>query len=114
MNILGLKEFGLEVPQKGKLIIQVNSKWCSSCKRLTSILHKFKQEGITEFIQIDVDHFPQINKIFRITAVPTLIFFKDGEMINYDIHINEFPFVKKGMMVGLNCESILKEILAQI
>ncbi len=114
MSVEELRSLGISCPDKGKLIVAINSKWCSACKTLALILKKFKSSGLIELVEIDVNSYPSICKKFQITAVPALLFFKDGFLINKDIEINDFPFVKKGLMIGINCEEILTEILEQI
>jgi thiol-disulfide isomerase/thioredoxin len=107
-------KFGIKCQDKGKLIVVISSKWCSSCKHLSLILKKLRDERLFDVLEIDFDKYPSVNNILNLTAVPALLFFKDGKLINKDIEINGFPFVKNGMMIGINCESILREIIEHI
>ena len=109
-----LHDFGIDYIKKGLFIIQHSSKWCNSCKNLTYILEKFKSEGIIDFIQIEIDQNLKICDVFKIIAVPTLLFFRNGKFLNKNIHINEYYFVKNGLMIGMSCEPILKEIISKL
>lgn len=62
-------------------------------------------------IKIDVDENPLITRILDIHSIPTLLFFKNGILLNRDIELYDYPFVKNGMMVGITCEHIIKEII---
>jgi len=50
----------------------------------------------------------------KITAVPALLFFKNGKLLDKDIEINGETFVNKGIMIGAFGEPILKAIINQI
>ena len=109
-----LNDFGIDYIKKGLFIIQLSSKWYNLCKSLTHILEKIKTEGMIDFIQIEIDQNPKICNAFEITAVPNLLFFRNGKFLNKNIHINEYYFIKNGLMIGMSCEPILKEIISKL
>ena len=106
-----MKNFGITGSGKGISIIEITSKWCNSCKGLTIILQKFRAEGLINLIEINIDSNPSITQILDIRTIPALFFFKDGFLLNEDIEIYDYPFVKKGIMAGITCEHVLKEII---
>lgn len=110
-NIELLKNFGIDNSEEGISIVVITSKWCNSCKELTLILQKFRDEGLINFFKINIDENPSISQILDIRTIPALFFFKDGSLLNKDIEIYEFPFIKKGIMVGITSEDVLKEII---
>ena len=78
------------------------------------ILEKFRREGIVNIAKINLDQHPSISTILDIKALPALFFFKDGILLNKNVEINEYTFVKNGVMAGITCETVLKEIINQI
>jgi len=52
--------------------------------------------------------------MFGVSAIPTLLFFKDGELLRGVIEIQNQPLVKNGMMVGAAGEDILREIIKKM
>jgi len=106
-----LNKFGIKGSGKGISIVEITSKWCNSCKGLTLILQKFRDEGLINLIKINIDENPSITQILDIRAIPTLYFFKDVFLLNEDIEIYDYPFVKKGIMAGITCEHVIKEII---
>jgi hypothetical protein len=52
--------------------------------------------------------------MFGITAIPTLLFFKNGELVNHTIEIQGQPLVQRGMMIGAAGEPILREIIKKM
>ena len=114
MNIEELKSVGIDGPKNGILLIDVYTTWCGPCKFVAPILHKLRDEGLIQLIQVDLDQNRPLGEMFGITAIPTLLFFKDGELLNGIIEIQGQPLVNNGIMVGAAGEPILREIINKI
>ena len=58
--------------------------WCMPCKMLTPILHEIAKEadGRVKVIKINTDENSDVPSQFGIMSIPTLILFKDGEMVD--------------------------------
>lgn len=66
-------------------LIFFTGKWCYPCKRIQPILNELCEEfrGDMEFFQFMVDEETfKFAKRFNLNAVPTLIIFKKGVMVN--------------------------------
>ena len=116
-NIEELKEFGLEIPdtmKEGKVILDVYTEWCGPCKFVSPILQKLKQEGLIKLLKEDLDKNRPLGERFNVTAIPTLIFFKNGELLNHPIEIQDQLLVRNGLMVGAAGEAVLREIIAKM
>lgn len=114
MNIEELKEFGLEVTEdmkQGKVVVDVYTTWCGPCRFLSPILEKLKEEGLIKLIKEDLDQNRPLGEKFGITAIPTLLFFNNGELLNHPIEIQGQLLVRNGIMVGAAGEQILREIV---
>ncbi len=111
MNIEELKSVGIEGPTNGKLIIDIYTTWCGPCKFVSPILQKLRDEGLIQLIQVDLDQNRPLGEIFGITAIPTLLFFKDGKLLNGIIEIQGQMLVNNGIMIGAAGEAILREII---
>lgn len=109
-----MKEFGIHGSYEGIFIIVICSKWCSSCKLFAPVLKKLKDKGFIKFIEINIDENINLVREFNINAVPALLFFKNGKLLNKNIEINGEIFVNKGVMIGSFGEQILKEIIEKI
>ena len=117
MNIEELKSVGLDITEEhkeGKLLIDIYTVWCGPCKFVSPILHKFQDEGLIKLIQVDLDQNRPLGEMFGITAIPTLLFFKNGELLNHSIEIQGQSLVQNGMMIGAAGEPIMREIISKM
>jgi len=109
-----LKKYGIYGHDEGIFIIILCSKWCKSSKLYSSILETFIENCSIKFKEIDIDENCNIARDLNIYAVPALLFFKNGKLLNKNIKINGEILVNKGVMIGTYGEPILKEIIKQM
>ena len=117
INIEELKDYGLEISddmKKGKVIIDVYTTWCGPCKWLSPILEKLEKEGLFKLLKVDLDQNRPLGSRFGITAIPTLLFFNEGRLLENTIEVQGQPFVRNGLMVGAAGEPVLKEIVSKM
>jgi thioredoxin 1 len=116
-NIEELKEFGLEITEnmkQGKVIVDVYTTWCGPCRFLSPILEKLKEEGLIELLKEDLDKNRPLGEKFGITAIPTLLFFNNGELLNHPIEVQGQLLVRNGIMVGAAGEQVLREVVEKM
>lgn len=65
-------------------VIDFYATWCGPCKQLAPIVEKMEKKyaGKIAFSRVDVDAEPQLAEQYNITAMPTLVFIKGGEVID--------------------------------
>ncbi len=80
-SVEDLKKVGIEIPTKGKVVLDIFTTWCGPCKQVAPILHKMQKDGLISLVQTDLDKNEDLGKNHNIHAIPTLIFFKDGKRI---------------------------------
>jgi thioredoxin-like negative regulator of GroEL len=78
---------------------------------VSPILEKLKQEGLIKLLKEDLDKNRPLGERFGVTAIPTLIFFKNGELLNHPIEIQGQMLVRNGLMVGASGEQVLRQII---
>ena len=56
--------------------------WCGPCRMLAPIIAEIAEENVGKIkvCKVDVDEQPDLASRFRISSIPTLLVFKDGEM----------------------------------
>ena len=61
----------------GLVLVDFYTEWCSPCKMLAPILEEIDYMNI---LKVDADKFMDLAQQFGVMSVPTLCFFKDGEL----------------------------------
>jgi len=88
--------------------------WCGPCKFLSPILEKLKEEGLIKLLKEDLDKNRALGERYNVTAIPTLIFFKNGELLNHPIEVQGQLLVRNGLMIGAAGEPILRQIISKM
>jgi len=73
-----------ETLQNNKVVmVDFWAAWCSPCRILTPIIEELEKEFLDTAVvaKVNVDEEPQIAAALSIRAMPTIVFFKDGEEI---------------------------------
>lgn len=84
MNTINQNDFDREV-LKSELPVLVDffATWCGPCKMLGPVLESVAQEfqGKAKIVKVDIDDSPQLAGQLGITAVPTLMVFSGGKIV---------------------------------
>jgi thioredoxin len=66
------------------VLVDFWASWCGPCLTMAPVIEEIADEyaGRVKVCKLNVDYSPDINKRYEITAIPTMILFKDGQIIN--------------------------------
>jgi thioredoxin 1 len=69
---------------KGVTVVDFGAEWCGPCRIIAPIIEQLATEyGDTALIgKMDVDDNPEISTKYGIRSIPTLLFLRDGEIID--------------------------------
>ncbi len=82
---LDKENFNEEI-KEGKVVVDFFATWCGPCKLLGPIIEELaKEEENVKFIKVDVDQFEDLARAYGIMSVPTVIYFRDGEVVDQTI-----------------------------
>ncbi len=81
------KEDFNELVKKGNHLVDFYAQWCGPCKMMGPILEEIEEEikDKTDIIKVDIDSFEELAHENKIMSIPTLYFFKDGEIIHEEV-----------------------------
>jgi thioredoxin 1 len=77
--------FEQEVVQSSKpVLVDFYATWCGPCKMIGPIIDQISDEmsDRAKVVKVDVDQARDLASKFKVMSVPTLMIFKDGQMVD--------------------------------
>lgn len=78
-----MSDFTEIIKEKKPTLVDFFATWCGPCKMQGPILEQVKQRlgDAVNIIKIDIDRSQALAQQYRIQSVPTLMMFKEGELV---------------------------------
>ena len=69
------------------VIVDFWATWCGPCRMLSPLLDEVEEEMADKIVvvKVNIDDAEEIAMRYRIMSIPTLIFFKNGEMVDRSV-----------------------------
>lgn len=77
-------EFQSEVLNSdGVALVDLFADWCMPCQMIAPIIEEISNEKAdVKFFKINVDETPDVAIKYGVSSIPTLLIFKNGELVN--------------------------------
>lgn len=96
MRKIDEKEFMKVIRSEKLVVVDFYADWCMPCRYLSPVLERLSREyKEVEFYKVNVDENQELAFEYGISSIPTVLFFKDGEIV--------------GGFVGAMPESMIRE-----
>ena len=69
------------------LVLDCYADWCGPCRMIAPLVEDLANEysGRVAFAKVDVDQAPNVSRQYHVSSIPTLLFFKNGEMVDRQV-----------------------------
>lgn len=86
MKDLSESEFDTAIAA-GTVLVDFSADWCGPCKALSPLVERMASEydGKLQVYKIDVDKFKSVAARQGVMSLPTLVLFKDGQVVDRKI-----------------------------
>ena len=78
------------VTSSGLVLVDFWATWCGPCRMQAPILEELDEQlnGKVKICKLDVDDEPAIAQRFGVMSIPTLMVFRNGEMISKEVGVH--------------------------
>jgi thioredoxin 1 len=83
INVIKNNDFS-EVDKSAAAVVDFSATWCGPCQMLAPVFDELAEEmkGKVDFFSCDIDANPGAAQANMITAVPTIMIFKNGKAVD--------------------------------
>jgi thioredoxin 1 len=89
------KEVAIE--KNGLAVVDFWAEWCGPCRMVTPIIEEVSREYAEKATigKVNVDENPETSMQFGIRSIPTILFIKDGEVVDKHVGVISKPALKQ-------------------
>ena len=79
----------------GMTLVDFWAAWCGPCRAQAPIAENLAMNTDVKLVKIDVDECGELSAEFGVTSIPTLLCYKDGELVKKFIGLTALDELKK-------------------
>lgn len=81
MELVNKNNFNQIVNDNDIVVVDIYADWCGPCKMISPVLEQLSNEiPAVKFIKVDADADQALINNFGVRSIPTILFFKSGEL----------------------------------
>ena len=100
-----IKDNDFEAVKNSKVaVVDFSATWCGPCKMLAPVLEATakEMEGVADFYNCDVDSNMKLAMLFNVQSVPSVLVFKDGELVDSTLGFQPKEVLKQFITNAIN------------
>lgn len=90
MSVMSLnqEDFSDKISKASPVLVDFWAAWCGPCHMLSPVVEELSQDHpeIT-FAKVNVDEAPELAQQYHISAIPTLLLFRDGKLVDSSVGV---------------------------
>ncbi|MGN0297854.1 MAG: thioredoxin [Lachnospiraceae bacterium] len=81
------------------VLVDFFATWCGPCRMLAPVVAKLAEEmaGKVKVVKVDIDESPEVTEKYEIMAVPTLMIFKNGQLVNQMTGVQPIDVIRQAL-----------------
>lgn len=99
MAVINVKSSNFEkevLHSKEPVLLDFFAKWCMPCKMLSPIINEIDGEyKNVKVCRVDIEAEPELAQIFQIMSIPTLVYIKDGAIVDQSVGFSNKEVIQK-------------------
>ncbi len=86
-KILTDQTFSSEISRNDVMVVDFWAEWCAPCRFVSPVVEELARDyaGKAGFGKLNVDENPMVSNQFMIRSIPTILFFKQGRLVDSQI-----------------------------
>lgn len=78
------QEFDQLIAENDLVVVDYTAPWCGPCRAVAPLIDRLATdyEGKATVVKIDIDQNPENPKKYRVRSIPTVLFFKQGNLVH--------------------------------
>ena len=70
------------VAAEGLVMVDFWAEWCGPCRAVAPVLERVAEESGVSLMKVNIDENPGLAARYEIRSIPTILFVKDGEVVD--------------------------------
>jgi len=85
--IMNESNFDETIKNNSFVVVDMWAEWCGPCRMISPVIEELAERYSDKIIvgKVNVDEEPQLAQRFGVTGIPTLLFFKNGKLIDRSV-----------------------------